>query len=39
MFLKKSLCWFNNEENHGKVSMDDIGKTMKNAIFQKVKSG
>ena len=39
MFLKKSLCWFYNEENHDKVPMDDIGKTMKNAIFQKVKSG
>ena len=39
MFLNKSLCWFYNEEYHGKVLMDDIGTTIKNVIFRKVKSG
>ena len=39
MFLNKSLCWFYNEEHHGKVPMDDVGETIKNAIFRKVKSG
>ena len=38
MFLNKSLCWFYNEIHHGKVSTDDVG-TIKNVIFQKVKSG
>ena len=39
MFLNKSLSWFCNEEHHGKVPMDDVGGTMKDAIFRKVKSG
>ena len=39
MFLNKSLCWFYNEGHHGKVPMDDEGGTIKNVIFQKVKSG
>ena len=39
MFLNKSLCWFYNEGHHGKVPMDDVGKTIKNVIFRKVKSG
>ena len=39
MFLSKSLCWFYNEGHHGKVPMDDVGETIKNVIFQKVKSG
>ena len=39
MFLNKSLCWFYNEGHHGKVPMDDIGKTIKNVISRKVKSG
>ena len=36
MFLNKSLRWFYNEGNHGKVLMDDVGETIKNFIFQKV---
>ena len=39
MFFSKSLCWFYNEGHHGKVPMDDVGETIKNVIFQKVKSG
>ena len=39
MFLKKSLCWFYNEGHHGKVPINDVGKTIKNVIFRKVKSG
>ena len=39
MFLNKSLCWFYNERHHGKVLMDDVGMTIKNIIFQKVKPG
>ena len=37
--MNKSLCWFYNEGHHGKVTMDDVGETIKNVIFQKVKSG
>ena len=39
MFLNKSLCWYYNEGHHGKVPMDDVGETIKNVIFRKVKSG
>ena len=39
MFLNKSLCWFYDERHHGKVPMDDVGGTIKNVIFRKVKSG
>ena len=39
IFLNKSLCWFYNERHHGKVLMDDVGITIKNIIFQKVKPG
>ena len=39
MFLNKSLFWFYNEGHHGKVPMDDVGGTIKNVIFRKVKSG
>ena len=39
MFLNKSLCWFYNEGHQGKVPMDDVGGTIKNVIFRKVKSG
>ena len=39
MFLNKSLCWFYNEGNHGKVPMDDVGETIKNVISRKVKPG
>ena len=39
MFLNKSLCWFYNEGHHGKIPMDDVGRTIKNIIFQKVNSG
>ena len=39
MFLNKSLCWFYNDKHHGKVPMDDVGGTIKNVIFRKVKSG
>ena len=39
MFLNKSLCWFYNEGQHGKVPMDDVGGTTKNVIFRKVKPG
>ena len=39
IFLNKSLCWYYNEGHHGKVSMDGEGKTIKNVIFQKAKSG
>ena len=39
MFLNKSLSWFYNEGHHGEVPMDDVGGTMKNVIFRKVKSG
>ena len=39
MFLNKPLCWFYNEGHHGKVPMDDVGGTIKNVIFLKVKSG
>ena len=38
VFLNKSLCWFYNEGHHGKVPMDDVGGTIKNVIFRKVKS-
>ena len=38
-FLNKSLCWFYNEGHHSKVPMDDVGGTIKNVIFWKVKSG
>ena len=37
--MNKSLCWFYNEEHHGKLPMDDVGGTIKNVIFRKVKSG
>ena len=37
--MNKSLCWFYNEGHHGKVPMDDVGGTIKNVIFRKVKSG
>ena len=39
MFLNKPLCWFYNEGHHGKVPMDDVGGTIKNIIFRKLKSG
>ena len=39
MFLNKSLSWFYNERHHGKVPMDDVGKTIKNVILRKIKSG
>ena len=39
MFLNKSLCWFYNEGQRGKVPVDDEGETIKNVIFRKVKSG
>ena len=39
MFLNKSLCWFYNEGHHGKVPMDDVGRTIKNILFRKVNSG
>ena len=38
MFLNKSLYWFYNDRHHGKVPMDDVGGTIKNVIFRKVKS-
>ena len=37
MFLNKSLWWRYDEGLHGKVPMADVGKTIKNVIFQKVK--
>ena len=37
--MNKSLCWFYNERHHGKGPMDSVGRTMKNVIFGKVKSG
>ena len=39
MSLNKSLCWFYNEGNHGKVPMDGVGRTIKNIILRKVNSG
>ena len=39
MLLNKSLPWFYNEGHHGKVPMDDVGRTIKNIIFRKVKTG
>ena len=39
MFTNESLCWFYNEGHHGKVPMDDVGGTITNVIFLKVKSG
>ena len=39
MFLNESLCWFYSEGHHGKVPMDDVGGTIKNVIFWKVKPG
>ena len=39
MFLNKSLCCFYNEGHYGKIPMDDVGGTIKNVIFHKVKSG
>ena len=39
MLLNKSLCWFFNEGHHGKVPLHNVGGTIKNVIFQKVKSG
>ena len=37
--MNKSLCWFCNERDHGKVPMNDVGRTIKNVTFRKVKSG
>ena len=37
MFLNKS--WFYNERHHSQVPVDDVGRTIKNVIFRKVKSG
>ena len=37
--MNKSLPWFYNEGHHGKVPVDDVGKTIKNIIFRKVKTG
>ena len=39
MSLNKSLCWFYNEGNHGKVPVDDVDETIKNVISRKVKPG
>ena len=39
MFLNKSLCWFYNKGNHGKVPVDDVDESIKNVIFRKVKPG
>ena len=39
MLLNKSLRWFYNEGHHGKVPMHNVGGTIKNVIFRKVKSG
>ena len=39
MFLNKSLCYLYDEGLHGKIPMADVGKTTKNVISQKVKSG
>ena len=39
MFLNKSLRWFYNKGHHDKVPMNDVGRTIKNVIFQKVKLG
>ena len=39
MFLNKSLYWFYNKGHHGKLPMDDVGRTIRNVIFCKVKSG
>ena len=39
MSLNKLLCWFYNEGHPGKVSMDDVGRAIKNIIFRKVNSG
>ena len=36
--MNKSLCCIYNEVHHGKVPMDDVGGTIKNLIFRKVKS-
>ena len=33
------MCWFYNERHQGEVPMDDLGGTIKNVSFQKVKSG
>ena len=39
MFLNRSLCWCYNERHHGKVPMDDVGRTIKNVILRKLKLG
>ena len=39
IFWNKPLCWFYNERHHDKGPMDGVGGTIKNVIFQKVKSG
>ena len=39
LFLNKSLCWFYNEGHNDKVPIDDVGRTIKNFIFRKVKPG
>ena len=39
LLLNKSLMWFDNECHHGKGPMDGVGRTMKNIVFRKVKSG
>ena len=39
LLLNKSLYWFYNERHHGKGPMDGMSGTIKNATFQKVKSG
>ena len=38
IFPDKSLSWYYNERHHGKGPMDGVGGTIKNVIFQKVKS-
>ena len=38
MFLNKSLCWFYNEWHHGKVAIDDVGRTIKSIIFRRLNS-
>ena len=39
LLLNKSLMWFYNDCHHGKGPMDGVGRTMKNIVFRKVKSG
>ena len=38
LFMEKELSWYYNEWHRGKGPMDGVGGTLKNVVFQQVKS-